>query len=354
MLTSTQMEKEAREAPRVIEVQLEKNQKHWVELCERLKKNPPPFAVTIARGSSDHAATFLKYLLEVQLGIPTVSAAPSVLTVYQSHLKLKGALVIAISQSGQSPDLLEMMSSAKASGAITVAIVNQEDSPLARLSEYVVPIHAGKEQAVAATKSYIGSLFAFLHFIGVYQSSSTLLSDLLTLPEQIAKTHRLDGSAFAESLHQASTGGRQNSVILGRGFGYPIAQESALKLKETCALHAEAFSSAEFLHGPLGMIQESFPVILYLQQDQTLEGSLMTAKRIKDAGGRLFMVSPESLNEKVSSLSRNIFELPKSTHPLLESVMAISAFYPIAAKLSVLRGMNPDQPKLLKKVTETR
>jgi glucosamine--fructose-6-phosphate aminotransferase (isomerizing) len=354
MLTSTQMEKEAREAPRVIEAQLQENAVHWTRLCERLKTNPPAFAVTIARGSSDHAATFLKYLLEVRFGIPTVSAAPSVLTVYQRHLNLKGALVIAISQSGQSPDLLEMMSSAKASGAITVAIVNQENSPLATLSEYVVPIHAGKEEAVAATKSYIGSLFAFLHFASMYEGSGGLRSELIRLPELIHKTFELDGGGFAEALYEVSSGSRQNGVILGRGFGYPIAQESALKLKETCALHTEAFSSAEFLHGPLGMIQASFPVILYLQQDQTLEGSLMTAKRIKDAGGRLFMISPESLSEKVFSLSNDIFELPKSTHPLLDSILGISAFYPIAAKLSVLRGMNPDQPKLLKKVTETR
>ena len=358
MLTQTIMEKEAREAPGVIEKQLLQNEGIWLTLAERLHKNPVPFAVTIARGSSDHAATFLKYLLEVKFGIPTVSAAPSVLTIYQKNLHLKGALVIGVSQSGQSPDIVEMMRSARQSGAITVAIVNKENSLLAETSEYVIPIRAGVEEAVAATKSYIGSLSAFLHFLAVYEKhllkkQETFLA-LQALPDLMRETFSISWNDFSAKLFEVSSSVRQNSIILGRGFGYPIAQESALKLKETCALHAESFSSAEFLHGPLGLIQEAFPVILYLQDDQTIKSSLMTAKRIKEAGGSVFVISPQDLVEPDPSISTQVFWLPKSRHPLLDSVLGIAAFYPMVAKLSVLKGMNPDAPRLLKKVTETR
>ncbi len=361
MLTQTRMEQEVRETPAVIEAQLSRNEEKWLKVIQRLQSQPVPFALTIARGSSDHAATFLKYLLEVKLGIPTVSAAPSVLTIYQRELNLKGGLVIGISQSGQSPDLLEMMQAGRRSGALTLAIVNQENSPLAELAEYVIPIHAGPETAVAASKSYLGSLTAFLHFLAMYEKHSLKLSGpdrmseaLKDLPRLMEETFAADWTALAQSWFEISRDHDQSGIILGRGFGYPIAQETALKLKETSALHAEAFSSAEFLHGPLGLIKAFFPVLLYLQSDQTLKGSLMTAKKIKEAGGSVFVISPKDLVQPEETCYTQMFCVPKTRHPLLDSLLGIAGFYPMAAKLAVLRGMNPDQPKFLKKITETR
>ena len=357
----TKMEKEAAESPKVVEAQLLQNGERWLAVCDRILKDTPPFAMTIARGSSDHAATFLKYILEVKLGIPTSSAAPSVLTVYQKNLKLKGALVVGISQSGQSPDIVEMMRSARNAGAITVSLVNQVNSPLAEASEYVIPLWAGMEEAVAATKSYIGSLTAILHFLAIYESSNSrvhpvahsneisLSEALPKLPILMREALNLDWRDLSKFLQEAT-----DTVVLGRGFGYPIAQESALKLKETSSIHAEAFSSAEFLHGPMALIKKAFPVLLYLQNDQTLKGSLMTAKKIMDAGGRVVVMSPKKLVELDGTLATQVFWLPESVHPLIDSVLGIQAFYLMAARLAVSRGFNPDAPVLLKKVTETR
>jgi glucosamine--fructose-6-phosphate aminotransferase (isomerizing) len=355
ILIQTKMEKEALEAPLMVERQLRENTGVWTALCERLSREPASFAMTIARGSSDHAATFLKYILEVKLGLPTASAAPSVLTVYHQNLKLKGALVVGISQSGQSPDIVEMMKSARASGAITVAIVNQPNSPLASAAEYVVPIFAGVEEAVAATKSYIGSLSAILHFLAVYELKSEISEKLKIslvldqLPNLMNESLRMDWSELIQYLRHAT-----DSIVLGRGFGYPIAQESALKLKETSSLHGEAFSSAEFLHGPMALITKAFPVLLYLQDDQTLKGSLLTAKKIIQAGGQVFVMSPKKLVELDETVATRIFPIPQSVHPLMDSVLGIQAFYPMVARLAVARGFNPDAPLLLKKVTETR
>ncbi len=343
------MEVEAFEAPEMVQRQLRENAKVWAEICERISRESISFAMTIARGSSDHAATFLKYILEVKLGLPTASAAPSVLTVYHQSLKLKGALVIGISQSGQSPDIVEMMKSARASGAITVAIVNQPDSPLARSAEYVVPICAGVEKAVAATKSYLGSVSAILHFLAVYEGNSQLAHVLDQLPDLMHEALRMDWSALLQYFQSAT-----DSIVLGRGFGYPIAQESALKLKETCALHGEAFSSAEFLHGPMALITKKMPVLLYLQNDQTLKGSLLTAKKIIHAGGQVFVISPKRLVELDGTVATQTFDIPESVHPLMDSILGIQAFYPMVARLAVLRGCNPDAPVLLQKVTETR
>jgi glutamine---fructose-6-phosphate transaminase (isomerizing) len=353
-MTRSKMEKEAFETPLVVERQLRENKAVWSLLCERILREPPPFAMTIARGSSDHAATFLKYLLEVKLGIATASAAPSVLTVYQKNLNLKGALVIGISQSGQSPDSVEMMKSARESGAITVSIVNQVDSPLAKISEYVVPIWAGVEEAVAATKSYIGSLAAILQFLSIYEEhqknkDQSLSEALPELPRLMAEAVSSDWKELIQDLKSVS-----DAVILGRGFGYPIAQESALKLKETSSLHAEAFSSAEFLHGPMALIKKAFPVLLYLQDDQTLKGSLATAQRIIQAEGRVFVISPKKLVTLDKSIATQVFWLPESVHSLMDSILGIQAFYPMAANLALVRGFNPDAPLLLKKVTETR
>jgi len=346
---STMMEKEAREAPFVVERQLRENVGVWTALSERLRREKVPFAVSIARGSSDHAATFLKYILEVYFGIPTCSAAPSVLTVYQKTLRLNQALVLGISQSGKSPDIVEMMKSARDSGAITVSILNCVDSPLAEVSEYVIPIWGGVEEAVAATKSYLGSLSAILQFIAIYQEDASLKRALEQLPLAMNEALSQDWTALSEGLTKET-----DAVILGRGFGYPIAQETALKLKETSALHAEAFSSAEFLHGPMGMIREGFPALLYLQNDATLAGSLTTAERILKAKARVFAACPQGLITSSQNFQGEILSLPKSLHFLTDPLVAIQAFYRMAAGLSLARGLNPDQPPLLKKVTETR
>ena len=346
---TTIMQKEACESPWVIQRQLKENQGVWEALCSRLREETVPFAMTIARGSSDHAATYVKYALETQFGIPTCSAAPSVLTVYQKPLRLEGGLVIGISQSGQSPDIVEMMKQARADGAITVAIVNQVSSPLADAAEYVVPMWAGEEEAVAATKTYIASITAVIQFLSIYTADKSLVDSLAKLPETMGAASKCDWHSVSAALEKAN-----DAVVLARGYGYPISQEAALKFKETSSLHAESFSSAEFLHGPMALIKKDFPVLMFLQDDNTLKGSLATAQKIVAAGGKTFIAVPEGLVDLDSTVATAVLPLPKSLHPLMDPLMAVQAFYPMAANLALKRGFNPDSPENLKKVTETR
>jgi glucosamine--fructose-6-phosphate aminotransferase (isomerizing) len=345
------MEKEASTAPQVLAKQFEDNKFIMQDLCARLSCYPPAFAMTIARGSSDHAATYAKYLLETHLGMVTASAAPSVVTLYNSRLKLRGSLVLALSQSGESPDLAEMMDYARNAGAITVAFVNQSESPLADAAEYVIPLLAGTEVAIAATKSYLAMLGALVHFISMATQEPALTSALKELPAVLAEAALMDWSG-ALSAYQQQT----STFTVGRGYGFPIAQEAALKFKETAQIHAEAFSGAELLHGPFALVQKDFPLLIFGQRDQSLPGIIDLAKRMRQLGANVLLASPEHrdnqkyLQDDVASL---LLPLPKSIHPVCDPLMAIQAFYGMMAKLSIARGFNPDTSQNLTKVTRT-
>jgi len=350
MKRMTIMEKEAAQSPAVVARQIRENTEILVELCRRLHDTPPPFAMTIARGSSDHAATFAKYLIETRLGIVTSSAAPSVLTLYKSKLRLKGALVIGISQSGESPDICEVMAYARKAGAITVAFVNKIESPLARASEYVVPLCAGEEKAVAATKSYIAALAALVHFIGVWSEDHRLLKALLILPESLEKAVTEDWSAGTTSFQDV-----RDALVIARGYCFPIAQEAALKFKETCAIHAEAFSGAEVLHGPYGLIKKEYPVLIFTENDNSLQGIIRLALKMKRSGARILLACPkgEIPARTVRDIASCALPVPASAHPFLAPLLIIQSFYPMAARLAISRGCDPDFPKNLNKITET-
>ena len=347
---TTQMEIEARQAPQIVADRLQKNGYVLRKLCERLQNFPPHFAITIGRGSSDHACTYAKYLLETYFGLVTASAPPSVLTLYGSELNVKNALVIGISQSGKSPDICDLMQTAHKNGAITLAIVNTLDSPLANAAEFVVPMLAGKEQAVAATKSYIASLAILVQLTAFWSQDNKLLRAIENLPDRLQQALNLDWSHALPELKAID-----NTVVLGRGFGFPVAQEAALKFKETSAIHAEAFSGAEVLHGPFALIRKAHPYLLFTQSDNSLEGMLILAKKIKALGGKPIMaISPEQTDESyLKEVASLILPLPKALHPICDPLMVIQAFYLMIAKLAVQRGFNPDQPNNLQKITET-
>ena len=344
------MEKEAREAPKIISRQLMENLPLWQALHLRLKEIDSPYVMTIARGSSDHAATYAKYAIETKAHVPVASAAPSVMTLYGAHLKLDRALVMAFSQSGKSPDICESLKSARQSGALSVAVVNQTNSPLAEAAEYVVPIWAGDEISVAATKSYLGTLSAIAQFVGVSTVDHELLAALEYLPVRLAESCDRDWSMMIECLKD-----QKDILIVGRGYSFPIAQEAALKCKETCALHAEAFSSAEVLHGPFALVRKDFPVIIFAQNDPSFEASVNLSKHIHGLGAKALLIINEDQAHRVSKDSYDyLFTVPKSLHPMLDPIMMIQAFYLMVAKLSKARGFDPDKPDNLKKVTETR
>src|SRR5580698_3438172 len=236
-MNTSAMAREAEEAPERVQAQLDKDSQRLSDIADMLRAFHPRAVITCARGSSDHAATFARYLIETRLGLLTSSASPSVSSVYQVQQDLAQCLFLAISQSGRSPDLLAAVDAAKAAGAVVVALVNAEDSPLAERADYFLPLRAGAEKSVAATKSYIGSLAAIIHLVARWSGNDVLLEALGGLPTLLQSAWQLDWQPLVERLTTA-----QHLLVLGRGLGLGVAQEVALKLKETCALHAEAFS----------------------------------------------------------------------------------------------------------------
>jgi len=346
----SQMEREALTAPQVLVRQFAENRYVLQDLCARLQCYPPIFAMTIARGSSDHAATFAKYLLETQLGLVTASAAPSAVTLYDANLQLKNSLVIGLSQSGQSPDIAEMFIAARRAGAITVAIVNQTESPLAKAAEYVIPLWAGPELAVAATKSYIATLGVLVQLVAFLKQDPTLLDALIRLPESLHMAAQMDWSA-AGLVYQE----RNNTLVVARGYGFPIAQEAALKFKETARIHAEAFSGAELLHGPFALVQQAFPLLMFAQQDVSLPGMLDLAKQVRQLGANVLLAVPSQAVSKseLDDAASVVLPLPKALHPICDPLMMIQAFYVMMSRLAIARGFNPDAPENLSKVTKT-
>lgn len=337
----TLMFQEAASAANVIAHQQTLNKGRIEEAVARLKAFAPTAIVTCARGSSDHAATYAKYLFETSLGLVTASAAPSITSVYQAQPKLKGMLYVAISQSGKSPDLLASIKQAKAAGALTLAFVNVEDSPLAAMVDIVIPLHAGAEKSVAATKSYLSTLAAVLHLTSVWSGNADLQKAVEDLPAALTKAWAQDWTPAVNALSSAT-----NLFIIGRGIGFGAAQEAALKLKETCGLHAEAFSAAEVKHGPMAIVKEGFPVLLFAQQDQAFAGidSLVNDFRARKA---TMLVASENIS------GSDCLPIVAGVNPVIAPLLAVQSFYKMANALSIARGYNPDEPPHLRKVTET-
>ena len=336
----TRMFAEAAEAAEVVARQLAANASIVTELAGRLRRDPPRGVVTYARGSSDHAATFAKYVLETRVHILTTSAAPSVASVYGRGPDVSGMLALAISQSGQSPDILAAVTAAKQANALTVAMVNAEDSPLAELSDVTVPLHAGPERSVAATKSYIAALSAILHLASEWSSDGALADALAGAPALLRDAWRCDWSPLVRCLSNV-----RGLFVIGRGPGFGIAQEAALKLKETCQIQAEPFSAAEVRHGPMALVGPDFPVLVFRQSDETGAGIDELVRDVGDRGAPAFVVGGDYPGAT---------SLPApSAHALIEPMLQIVAFYRAANAASVARGLDPDRPPNLTKVTET-
>ena len=332
----TLMFNEAAEAADVIERQFARNAATVAALAAELRAAPPPFVVTCARGSSDHAATYAKYLFETRLGIVTASASPSVGSVYEAPLALRGALYLVISQSGKSPDLLRNAQAAKAAGARVVALVNVEDSPLAELADTVLPLCAGPEKSVAATKSYLASLAAILQLGAAWHGDAALVATLSGLPAALRQAWQADWRAVTDGLADA-----RNLFVLGRGLGLAAAQEAALKFKETCGLHAEAYSSAEVKHGPMALVGPGFPVLAFAQPDETGAGTAAAAAEFRQRGARVWLAGAGG-------------DLPLAdSAPEITPLLTIQSFYRAINALALRRGFNPDLPPHLNKVTET-
>lgn len=338
----TAMLSEAREAPQVVARLLESNAALCRDLGARLRASPPPFAVTCARGSSDNAATFAKYLLEIHSGLVTASVGPSVTSVYAARPRMRDALFLAVSQSGRSPDILHLANAGREDGALTVALVNDTTSPLAATCEVVLPLHAGPEKSVAATKSFIAALVASLQLVAHWSQDRALLTALETLPETLAKAAATDWSAALPMLSKVD-----NLFVVGRGVGFAMAQEAALKLKETSGIHAEAMSAAELMHGPWTLAGDHFPILVLSQRDETLHGVNDLVTKLNGQG------VPVVVAGAAEGPATVMLPSVEKVHPYVAPIALVQSFYPLVNAIAQARGRNPDAPPRLRKVTET-
>jgi glucosamine--fructose-6-phosphate aminotransferase (isomerizing) len=335
------MLKEAVSAADCVALQLSNDVERYAELGRKLRSTSFNSAVTVARGSSDHASSYLAYLIMSRMGRLVTSLPMSLITLYKSPLVTQGTLAVAISQSGQSPDVVEPIRYFRDGGATTVALVNDAASPLAQAAEWTMPLHAGKEQSVAATKSFITSLVAGARLVAEWQNDAELKEGIAALPDALRVAAQADWSKAIDVLAPA-----RNIMVVGRGISFPVALEAALKFKETSALQAEAFSGAEIKHGPMALIDEGYPLVIFATRGPTQAGLVALAEEMRGRGARVLLAAP-------SDIASRDLTLPVAATPDLDPIVAIQAFYVMAAKLSKARGLDPDRPRHLSKVTKT-
>ncbi len=337
---ATQMRSEIFEIPEAVEQLLTQGQTQIAAAAEVARSANPSMFLSVARGSSDHASTFLKYVCELILRLPMASVGPSVRSVYGVELNAPGAVCLSVSQSGQSPDIVKMTESLRANGATTVAITNDAASPLAGVSDMTLPIHAGPELSVAATKTFVNSLVAGLWLIAEIKKNDLLLSAIRSLPKHLDAATKCDWSLASEAIDGSSV------FTLGRGPSWAISNEAALKFKEACLIHAESYSSAEVMHGPVSIVERNFPVIAFAARDAAEESVAQASDALAKKGARVFTTANGAQHAHV---------LPhvQTDHWLTDPIAAVVCFYSMVEAVAVRRGINPDNPRHLNKVTET-
>jgi glucosamine--fructose-6-phosphate aminotransferase (isomerizing) len=337
---TTRLGAEAAEAPAMLQRQVQALERPLAGLIAVLRSRSPRLVVTCARGSSAHAATYGKHLFERHLGIPVCSSAPNIASIYRQPLHLKDQLFVSVSQSGRSPDIIATAAMARESGAITVALVNDLGSPLAQTCEFVLPMAAGPESSIAASKSFIASLAALLQLTALWTEDAAMMRGVGRLPERLAAAIELDWSASISSLSKA-----RSVITIGRGPTLAVAREAALKLKEVCNLHAEAFSSAEFQHGPIALVEQDYPVLLFAPTDQAAEGFEALSADLQRKGACVFSTQRQG---------RAVLPTLNPDHPDADAICLIQTFYQLLQQVAERRGSNVDRPRHLQKVTSTR
>lgn len=328
----TLMRQEASETWQRIQQQIDSNGSLYAEVAERIRIFDPAFVYIVGRGTSDHAGVFARYLIEVELGVVVAAAAPSVASLFSRQLKLQRALVLLISQSGRSEDILAQARAAKQSGALVIALVNDISSPLAALADYAVPLLAGPEKAVAATKSYLCTLAAILQLVAHWKQDAALLGALTSLPHALQSVLAQPAQLQLAHLQQL-----RHCVVLGRAFGYAISREIALKIKEVCGIQAEAFSSAEFLHGPVSLLNQPLTLLNVALEDESTAAHQVQIREVKKRGA------------EVVTLHSTLADI----HPRLQPLLLMQRFYLDIEAIAVAMGKNPDAPVGLNKVTIT-
>ncbi len=357
-MAPSNMLQEIRQQPAVLERTLKSELPRMHELQRRLRHARPRLIVLAARGTSDNAAQFGRYLLEITTGIPVSLAAPSVYTLYRASLNLKDTLLVAISQSGESTDTNLVLQQARERGALSVAITNAESGALARLAENVFLLHAGKEESVAATKTYTGQLL-LLYLLAAALGARIALDDLRRLPDWTSAALKLE-SEIQDSAERYRF--MNHAVVVGRGLNYANTFEFALKLMETCYVVAERFSSADLLHGPIAMLEPSFPVFLFAPPGSTWRGLAELHQRLSRIGAETMIITDHS-NRPASKAGAGrlthvvcIPALLANRHRPADLYTPIPYIVPaqlFAAALAQVKGLDPDRPRALQKITRT-
>ena len=344
----TQMWTEIQEQPTVLQNCMRVNRETIEEIVDRIKEKHIDTVIIAARGTSDHAAVYAKYIIEIRLGIPVVLAAPSVFTIYGKTLKMKNSLVVAISQSGCAADALEVLKSAKEQDALTVAVTNNVDSPLAREAGFHLFCATGTEISVAATKTFTSEMYLMAQLTACWSGDEDFKERLSDVPRLVSET--LERSGLIQQKVERYRF-MNDCFVLARGVNYPIALESALKIQETTYVRARAYASSDFYHGPLAMVDEDTPVIIYAPKGESLGDTKGIIHKLKDAGADLLIVSndPETL-----ALGDCTIDIPDVDNDTITPFMNAVTAQMFALHLALLKGRNPDSPRGLKKITVTR
>jgi glucosamine--fructose-6-phosphate aminotransferase (isomerizing) len=320
-----------------------------VEKFKRLvEKRRPRLVVLVARGTSDNAALFGRYLLEITTGIPVSLAAPSITTLYQARVDYRDALVVGISQSGESTDTNLVLERARRQGALTLGVTNESGSAMARIAEHVFLVRAGREKSVAATKTYTGQML-MMYLLAYALGGAVRIADLERIPDVVRATLALEPEIDALSERYRFM---RHAVVVGRGLNYSNAFEMALKLMETCYVVAERFSSADFLHGPIALVEQNFPVFAFAPPGKTWPSIGETLTKLQGLQAEIVAIT-DSGNREVEQRATRVIRLPRRVKEILTPIPYIVPAQIFAACLAVHKGLDPDKPRTLTKVTLT-
>ena len=346
-MTVSQLQREILEQPETLQHLLEAEATNIAKVATAIRERNPRLVVLAARGSSDNAARYGQYLFGAHNHLPVALATPSLFTLYKSPPRLVDALVLAISQSGQSPDILAVVEEGKKQGALTIAMTNDPTSPLASLAQYCVDLRARPERSVAASKTYTASLLALAMLSAALSGDKTRQRALETIPSLLSQT-LLQAEAIlaaAEAYHHMEA-----CVVMGRGYNYATAFEIALKIKELTYIMAEPYSSADFAHGPVALVEKGFPVLVIIPEGETAAELTNFLKELKTRGPRFIAISP--LRE-ILKLTDTAISIPTDMPEWLSPLVAVVPGQLFALGLALARGIDPDHPRGLHKITLT-
>jgi glucosamine--fructose-6-phosphate aminotransferase (isomerizing) len=344
----SKMLEETRQQPEALARTLEEASNAWKDLRRRFERQRPKLVVLVARGTSDNAAQFGRYLIEITTRIPVSLAAPSVVTLYHSALDLTDALVVGISQSGESTDTNAVLEDARSRGAVTLGITNEPSSAMARISEYALFARAEKEESVAATKTYACQLMA-LYLLACALGGNVEDEALRRLPDQVERALRLEDSIAEAAAGYASM---TRAVTVGRGLNYANALEFGLKLMETCYVVAERFSAADLMHGPIAMVERAFPVFVFAPAGVTWPSISYVLDQVRALRAQTLVIT-DSTNAEAAARGSRVIQLPDAVEEIYTPIPYIVPAQLFAAHLAAIKGLDPDRPRTLQKVTLT-